>query len=239
MKRNKLLLLLFLLNIATIGYTQDILKRPEPPRLVNDFTGILNVNEVESLETKLVEFDNNTSTQIAVVIVNDLNGYDANQLAYEIGQKWGVGQKGKNNGIVVLVKPKTSDSQGYAAISVAYGLEDTVTDALAKRIVENEMIPRFRLNDYFGGINSAVTILMDVTKGKYTAGQYYKNRGKSKAGKGFGAFIFILIIFLFFIMANNNKRSQHSIGRSGSNLPFWLLMGGMLGSSGRSGGGSW
>ena len=148
-------------------------------------------------------------------------------------------QKGKRNGLVILVKPKSMGSLGHAAIAVGYGLEDTVTDALCKRIVENEMIPRFKQKDFYGGINAAINVLIDVTKGKYTADQYSKRKDhKSSKFAGFLVFCFIILIILM-IFGKRNSDQNDSIGRSGSSIPFWLLMGGLLGSSGRSSGSGW
>ncbi len=232
------ILISFLLFAFKIN-AQEIPAPPDPPRLVNDYAGLLGANEVAGLESKLARFDDATSTQIVVVIIKDLDNYDANQFATEIGRKWGVGQKGKRNGLVVLVKPKTSGSLGQAAIAVGYGLEDTVTDALSKRIVEKEMIPHFRQNDYYGGIDAAINVLIDITKGKYTADQYSKRKQpKSSRFAGFLVFCFIILIILMLVGKRNNGQGD-SIGRTGSSIPFWLLMGGMMGSSNRSSGSGW
>jgi uncharacterized protein len=101
------------------------------------------------------------------------------------------------------------------------------------------MIPRFRQNDFYGGIDAAINVLIDVTKGKYTADQYSKRRNpKSSKFAGFLIFSFIILIIIMMV-GKKNTNQGHSIGRSGSNIPFWLLMGGILGSSGRSSGSGW
>jgi uncharacterized protein len=229
--------LLFVSVLQYSVFSQEIPASPNPPRLVNDFTGTLAPSEVETLESVLVSFNDSSSTQIAVVLVNDLGNYTANQFAFEIGRKWHIGQKGKSNGLVVLVKPKTTGSKGQAAISVGYGLEDVVTDALCKRIIEVEMKPHFIENDYYGGIVAATKIIMDVTKGRYTAEQYTKKTVK-KPSAVIGFVFFCIVLLIIIAVAGNKNRSQHhSIGRAGSNIPFWLLMGTLLGSSNRSGGG--
>lgn len=232
--------ILLVVTISVSCYAQDVFKRPDPPRLVNDFAKILTSEEVANLENKLVEFDKTSSTQITIVTVKDLNGYDVNQLAYEIGQKWGVGQKGKNNGIVILLKPKTAESRGYVSIQVAYGLEDVVTDALSNRIIETEMIPYLKKNGYYGGFNAAVNVLIDITRGKYTADQYSK---KQKNNPQKGSIFFLLLSFVLILIiaiAGRNKRSQQqTLGRRGSDIPFWMLMGGMMGSSRGSGSNGW
>ena len=96
--------------------------RPVPPRLVNDMASILSPEQNNALERKLVDFADSTSNQITVVIVPELYGMDKASLAYEIGEKWGVGHEKYNNGIVILVKPKTETERGEAFIATGYGL---------------------------------------------------------------------------------------------------------------------
>jgi uncharacterized protein len=211
----------------------EIPEKPSNPTLVTDMTGLLSSNERDILEQKLVEFNNTTSTQIAVVIVKSLNGYEVGDMATRIIEKWGIGQKDKNNGILILIKPKTADERGQIAISTGYGLEHLVTDALSKRIVDNEMIPYFKQNAFYQGIDKAVNTLSQLTRGEYTADQYMA-KTKKKGKKGNSA-IFIIIIIIVVIVALSNRGkggSQHL--SSGSSLPFWLLMGAM--NSGRGGG---
>nr|NQU93586.1 TPM domain-containing protein [Bacteroidota bacterium] len=163
-----------MVSASLFGDNNDIPPRPSPPRLVNDFTGTLNRNEVNALERKLVRFNDTTSTQIVVVLINSLEGYDKAQFADLLGEKWGVGQKGKDNGIVVLVKPKVGNSKGQAFIASGYGLEGAVPDAVAKRIVDNEMIPEFMQNRYYAGLEKGTGTLMELTAGEYTADEYMK-----------------------------------------------------------------
>jgi len=223
-----LVLLLLLPGITSIS--QDIPDRPEPPRLVNDLAGILTPDEVNSLENRLVQFNDTTSTQIAVVTVPSLNGYEKSDFAFRIGEKWGVGQKGKNNGIVVLVKPKYGQERGEAYIAVGYGLEGVIPDAIGKRIVEYEMIPAFKEDDYYGGLDVAVTTLMDLSSGEFTAEDYVKRT----EGKPYAIFIPILILLVVFFLIRSGRARSHSIGK---NLPFWTAFWllGSLGSHGNRG----
>jgi len=139
-KRTFLFLWIFLTGFAV--FSQDgIPDKPQPPRLVNDFAAVLSPAETNALEQKLLHFNDSTSTQIVIVTVNDLGGDDITDFADRLGEKWGVGQKGKNNGIVVLIKPTGGQGQRKARISVGYGLEGVIPDATARKIVDNEMIP--------------------------------------------------------------------------------------------------
>ncbi|MDE5732078.1 MAG: TPM domain-containing protein [Bacteroidales bacterium] len=139
--------------------------KPVPERLVNDFAGLFTASETAALERVLTAFDDSTSNQIAVVTVNDLEGYEPAEYATRIGIGWQVGSKDFNNGIVILVKPKDS-SPGKVFIAVGYGLEGAIPDAYAKRIIDSEMIPRFAANDYFGGVSAGCAVLMKLASGE-------------------------------------------------------------------------
>jgi uncharacterized protein len=207
--------------------------KPVPPRLVNDFANILSAGEQQTLESKLVSFNDSTSVQIAVVIVPSLDGYDEADYAQQLGQKWGVGGSKFNNGFVVLIKPKTSSEAGKAFIATGYGVEQFVPDATAYEIVNNEMIPRFKENDYFGGINAATDVIMSLVKGEFSADKY----GKKNKGAPIGFIIIIIIVIIILISRNNNN--HHNINRSGGSgmLLFpWMMGGGFGGGSGGSGG---
>jgi uncharacterized protein len=229
-----LALIILFIPFTGKGQTDEIPAPPNPPRLVNDYAGFLNTEEQNYLERKLVALNDSTSTQIAIVIVKSLNGYDVHDFATRIGQKWGIGSKGKNNGIVVLIKPKTAEEKGQATISTGYGMEEFVTDALSKRIVETEMKPSFQAGQNFQGVNKAVDVLISLSKGQFTADQYMAGKKKKKnSGFPLGALIIIGILFVVFFSRGSSSNTRHLSG--GGGLPLWLLLGGILGS--RSGGG--
>jgi uncharacterized protein len=230
-KKNLLLPVLLILTFSVLA--QDIPERPEPPRLVNDYAGILSSDELARLEQKLVNFNDSTSTQIVVVIVKSLNGYDKNDFAQRLGQKWGVGQKGRNNGIVILVKPKYPNEKGEADIQTGYGLEGVLPDITCKQIVDNEMIPRFAQGDYYGGISTGVSIVMSITKGEFTAGQYSKKARQKQ--KPYGILVPIIILALLVFWIRSNRGGTHTMGKSAG---FWTSMF-LLSQMGRGGSGSW
>ena len=151
------------LAVSVVTAAAQVPEKPSVPRAVNDFAGIFSRSDAEYMNRVLVSFADSTSNRIVVVTVNDLGGMDPAMFAYEIGERWGVGSEKFDNGIVVLVKPKTSSSSGQVYIAVGYGLEGAIPDAIAKRIVENEMIPRFRENDYTGGVAAALNVWMPLS----------------------------------------------------------------------------
>ena len=144
----KIICLTVALLIGVVGFAQKIPARPNPPRLVNDFANILTDKQERALEHKLVAYNDSTSTQICVVTVKSLNGTTSDDFAYQIGEKWGVGTK-NNNGVVILVKPKTVDELGDVSIQVGYGMEPYVTDAVNYGIRTKEMIPAFKEGNYY------------------------------------------------------------------------------------------
>ncbi len=219
--------------ITLTCFAQNIPDKPNPPRLVNDYANFLTNAEVNQLEKKLDEFNNKTSTQIAVVIVKSLNGYEKADFAFQLGEKWGVGQKGSDNGIVFLVKPRIGNERGEVFIATGYGLEGAVPDAVAKRIVESEIIPEFKNGNNFAGINKGITTLMALTEGEFTAQQYLAKHKQNDSATG-AIIIFIIFIYFIFSAIGRNKSRHHSVGK---NLPFWMLLT-MLGSSSRSHSGS-
>jgi uncharacterized protein len=225
-------LILFLIGFAVISAAQ-IPERPVPPRLVNDIANVLTDTERAQLEDTLVQFARTTSTQIVVVTVPDLEGYDPGDYAFQLGEKWGVGQKDKNNGIVILVKPKQGNSKGQVFIATGYGLEGILPDAIVNStVVDYEMIPRFQENNYYQGIASGVQVIMNITRGEYTAEQYQQQYAQSKGGGVIPALIIFIIVFI--IMMRGRRNRFYSPGKS---LPFWLAMG-MLSGGGRGSGGS-
>lgn len=229
--KNIILTSLFLFSLSGMG--QDIPEPLSPPRLVNDYTGILTENQFRHLERKLVSFNDSTSTQIVVILVKSLNGLTKEEFADRVGEKWGVGQKGKNNGVVVLVKPKYQNEKGDARISVAYGLEGVIPDAIAKRIVENEMIPYFKAEDYFTGIDQGTNTIMSLTSGEFTADQYTKKTG----GSPVGFIVPIIIIIIIILFMRGNSGNHYSTGSKGSSIWTALFLASMLGN--RGGSGSW
>jgi len=224
------LLLVFVLFLS--ASSQDIPPRPQPPRLVNDFADMLNPQQERALELKLVRFNDTTSNQIAIVTVKSLGGYDPAMYANEIGEKWRVGQKEFDNGVVVLVKPKVGNEKGRVSIQVGYGLEPAIPDAISKRIIENEILPAFRNNNFYGGLNDATDILMQLAAGEISAEGYNKQTGTPGI---FSLLPFLIIIIVIFLIRSTQRRSY---GMGKSNLPLWTAL--WLGSSmGRSGSGSW
>lgn len=200
---------------------------PKPVRLVNDFANLYSPQERAELERFLVMVDDSTSNQICVVTVTDLGGMDPNQYATELGQKWGIGDAKKDNGIVVLIKPKTAESRGQVYIAVGYGLESVIPDGVAGEIRDQIMIPFFKKNDYYGGTFAAVDTIYKIAKGEFDVKRLKQNKN--------GKFIFIgLMLLIFIIVVISKKKGNGNDGNGGHTsygggaLP-WILMGSAMG----------
>ena len=217
--------LLLLLGFASRA--QDIPPVPNPPKLVNDYTGTLTKDQEQSLENKLRQFDDSTSTNIVVVIVKTTNGTDVADFALELGRKWGVGQKGNNNGVVLLI----AKDDRKLNISVGYGLEKVLSDVTSKQIIDYTIVPNFKGDDYYRGIEEGTDAIIQAVKGEYKAPANYK---KGKGSGGIGRIIFIIVMIIIFLAVSGGKGGGGSF-MSRRGFAAWTI-GSMLSNSGRSGG---
>lgn len=219
---------------ATMG--QNLPEKVYPPRLVNDFVGILNDAEANQLEAELVQFNRATSTQISVVVVDDLLGMDASDYTIRLAEKWGIGQKGKDNGILIMIKPTGSTGQRRAFIAVGYGLEGVIPDAIANRIVDQEMVPLFAKKQYFQGITAGVNTLKALALGEFSADDYvHQSRNRRGSKDTFqGGFIVLVLFLMFFVKPLFMARNYASTNHMGFWLAFWMIL-----SSGRSNNDHW
>lgn len=222
--KSALLVLLVTMLFSQVSRAQsEFPVRPDPPRLVNDFAELLSDQQRGSLENKLVSFYQKTSTQIAIVTVKSLSGYDKADFATKLSEQWGIGQKGKNNGILILVKPKVANERGEVYVAVGYGLEAVVPDAVASQaLIREELIPAFKQNDYFTGLDKSTDVLISLTAGEFTADQYIK-AAKKKGKSGSGGFIVIMIVLAIIFLFKSRSNSQ-GIGSGQGFLGTLLLM---------------
>jgi uncharacterized protein len=198
---------------------------------VVDEAGIIPVTLQTELDSKLAQLEAKTTDQFVVVTLKSLGGYDISDYGYQLGRAWGIGQKGKNNGVILIVAPNEHDVR----IEVGYGLEGDLTDAVTKLIIENSILPKFRAGDMAGGISAGVDDIIKVLSGdaatyKERAAQQPKDfsarRPDNQSGGGFAVVLFIFILLIIF-------------SRIGRFWWPWLFLGGGWGSGGGWGGGGW
>jgi uncharacterized protein len=216
---------------------QDFPARPVPPRLVNDFAGLLTSSEISLLENKLVAYNDSTTTQIAIVIVEDLKGYAAGDYAQRLAENWGIGQKGLNNGVLILIKPRQGDSYGEVFIAQGYGLEGVIPDIVCAEIIDNEILPAFRNEDFYGGLNRATSVLMSLASKEFSADEY-RSKGGSGAEGPIAGLIFFVVLIIIIIAVISGKGGRNNRNIASKELPLWLLLS-MLNSGRNSHRGSW
>lgn len=225
------------LSIGAAARADQMPSPQNPPRLVNDFANLMRQSDKAALEDSLVRFARHTSTQVTVITVSDLDGYDIAQYAQEIAEKWGIGQSGKDNGVVILVKPKTADSRGRAFIGTGYGAEGALPDVTCTRIVNEKMIPHFKNEDYSGGIIAGAVSVMKAMSGEF------ENDGEDDDDAAFVALAVLIILALVIVTlvcSGDNKGGGGNITRSSGDE--WLainLLNSTLSGGRSSGGGGW
>lgn len=213
----KLLTAIFFL-VALAGSAQPIENKPNPPRLVNDFVGVLTADQKETLEYKLIAYNDSTSTQIAIIIIPTTGDYDIQEVALKYLREWGIGTAEKNNGIVLLA----AINDRKIRIEAGYGMEGVIPDITAKHIINNEIVPNFKSGNYYRGFDEATTAII-----KAAAGEYKATATNKRGGKGIGWIGILLIIVMVLLFS----------GGSGGGLGP-LILGSMLGNAMRGSGGS-
>jgi uncharacterized protein len=230
--------LLFFILFPLIASAQQFPEISNPPKLVNDFTNTLSSQEQNALEQKLVAYNDSTSTQVAIIMITSLGGYPVDDYAIQLAEKWGIGQKGKNNGVLIFV----SKEDRKIFIPTGYGMEGVMPDGLVKRIIENDMKPYFKEGRFYEGFDKATDNIFRLAAGEYTA---EPGTGTKEGLPGIlillGA---IFLIVLVFAMRVRTVRTYANV--NGINfLAAWMLLnqarrthtGSWGGFSG--GGGSW
>jgi uncharacterized protein len=207
------------------------LEVPERPRgWVNDFTGTLSRDEILALEKKLMAFERETTNQIVVVLIPTLKGDNLEDFSIRLAEKWKVGQKGKNNGVILLIVK----NDRRIRIEVGYGLEGVLPDALAGSIIRQEIAPRFRAGQFYQGIEAGIKAIMAATRGEYKARPLVKK--ESKLTPWWPFLFFILFFGVVIIMHRLSRRRYYYTGGSRGWYPGGIWGGGISG-GGFSGGG--
>ena len=201
-------------------------------RLVKDYASLFTEEQRSYLEYNLVAFDDSTSNQILIITTPSLDGYDISNYAFEIGEKWGVGRAEHNNGLVIVIKPK-NQTQGRAFIATGYGLEGILPDAVCKEIVDLEMIPHFKKNDYYGGVVAALNIIMPVAAGEYS---YQEARDDTSGVIALVITLLVVVVFVVLAFGGNSSKGNNISGGSSGIDPFTAIWLGSM--AGRSHGGS-
>jgi uncharacterized protein len=206
---------------------------------VVDEANILDAAQRAALTQKLADLEEKSTDQVVVVTLKSLQGTSIEDYGYQLGRHWQIGQKDKNNGVLLIVAP----NERKVRIEVGYGLEGTLTDLVSNFIIQNSILPRFRANDYPGGVTRGVDDIIQVLTGD--AEEWKQRAAKQRPDQmpdWVSIVLIIFVIFIFFMvfsMMANASRNQPGARRRGGSP--WIVIPSDSGSSWSSGssGGSW
>ncbi len=214
---------LIALLLSFLSFHLFALEVPKLKRRVTDFAGVLSPTQQMTLEEKLYLFEAQTSNQIAVLIVESLENETIEDYSIQVVDQWKLGDAEKENGALLLIAVRDRSMR----IEVGYGLEGALTDMLSSSIIRNEISPKFRQGDYYGGIDAGITAIMLATKNEYKADPRQYSRSRGETTKSFGSLIMFILFFFLFLVS----------GRRGRRGLFWALLGASMFRGGGGGGG--
>ena len=226
MKNFRLFAIAFAMIFATIqSYGQfEIPEKPSFQTSVYDYAKILSDTEKTELEEKLVRYSDSTSSQIVVITIDDLKGEDINVVSTNWAQKWGFGDKGKDNGVLLLV----SMADRKMSIRPGYGVEDRLIAGVCGEIIRKIITPEFKNKNYFAGLDQGTDAIFEVLNGKF------KGSRKSDEKGGIPILYIIIGVVIILYILSRGKNNGNNGGRSGG---FDLADMIILSSLGRNSGG--
>tara|TARA_R110002126_G_scaffold72364_1_gene180873 strand:+ start:27624 stop:28703 length:1080 start_codon:yes stop_codon:yes gene_type:complete len=196
------LAVLFSLNLFSQGY--QIPEKPKFQTSVYDYVNLLSASQKSNLESKLVRYSDTTSTQIVIAIIASTEGENINYLAANWGEKWGIGDAEKDNGILILL----AKDDRKIAIQNGKGVEYLMTDFLSKRIIERVITPEFKKGDYYKGLDKGSDYIFRTLQGEFKG-----TRKQNKKGFDPGIIIFVIMIIIFFIIISRGNKNNKGGGR--------------------------
>lgn len=217
----------FVLSLALFLFQGGFSLALDIPKLqgrITDVAGILTPDQVATLDSELRNLEVTDSTQIAVLIIPSLEGESLEDYTIRVVEAWKLGQKGKDNGVLLFISLKDRK----IAIEAGYGLEHVLGDADSSQIIRNEIAPRFRSGDFYGGIDAGITGIIQKVRGVYSGSP---NAGTQRSGRKSGGLFNLLIVFLFpllWILSITGKWGGGALGAgAGMLLPYTLFGAGL------------
>jgi uncharacterized protein len=199
---------LLCLCIPLLASVAHALTFPALTGRVVDEAGILDPATKARLERKLADFEGKTTGQLVVVTLRSLQGTSVEDYGYQLGRHWQIGQKDKNTGALLIVAP----NERKVRIEVGYGFEGTLTDAVSRLIIENSILPRFRVNDFAGGIERGVD---DIIAAVSVDPEEWKSRAKKRPddhGEVAAFLMLLLFVVIFLIIVSSIARGGRGHG---------------------------
>jgi len=221
---------LLLLGLCWCGFAWAQFQIPEKPKKetsLYDYVDLLPDVQEKTLEQKLIRYSDSTSTQMVIAIIRSTEGENINFLGAQWGQKWGIGQADKDNGILIIL----AKDDRRIAINTGYGVEEFLNDAISKRIIERVIVPEFKKGDFYGGLDKGADAIFAVLNGEFTEDRTFNN----EEGFPLGSLLPIIIFFIILIILSrrNRKGGGGRGGRRSSGLDIWDII--VLSNMGRGG----
>ncbi len=182
-----ILTLLFLLTLAASAMALAV---PQLTGRVVDNAHMLSSGAISRLDAQLAQFERTDSTQVVILTIPSLEGESLEEYTIKVAQAWGIGRKGKDNGVLLLV----SKADRKVRIEVGYGLEGRLTDALSGRIIDYAIVPAFKAGNFDAGIEAGVTAIIEAVRGEYQGEPAKERRGQNHDSAFFGLFILAMIL---------------------------------------------
>ncbi|MBT8258197.1 MAG: TPM domain-containing protein [Bacteroidia bacterium] len=184
---------------ANLSFAQfEIPEKPELQTSVYDYVDVLNSIEEQNLREKLIRYSDTTSTQIVIATISSTEGENIMYLGAQWAHAWGIGQENEDNGVFILL----ARDDRKIAINTGYGVEHLLTDAMSRRIIERDIIPYFKQNDYYGGLNRGADAIFEILQGEYQT----EPIRRSSQGPPIGLIIFLIVLFIIFVIAISKSK---------------------------------
>jgi len=238
----------WVLAIALLAFSAPAGAEPAFPALTGrivDQAGLLQPADAAAITNDLADLEQRSTDQVAVVTLNSLQDYTIEDYGYQLGRKWGIGQKGKDNGVLLIVAPH----ERKVRIEVGRGLEPILTDAMSKLIIENAILPEFRRGDFAGGIKAGVRDIKDVLLGDAEAVKERARAARQADGLDFWSVVLIVfwmcvVLFVIFAIAQSISNAPQAVGQRRRRGMGPIIVPGDYGGwgggwSGGGGGGGW
>jgi uncharacterized protein len=231
-------LLLVIALLSAAAHAQP--KFPELTGRIVDDAQLIKPEDRTAIEAELAALEQKSTDQLVVVTLPSLQGYEIEDFGYQLGRKWGIGQAGRNNGVLLIVAP----NERRVRIEVGRGLEPILTDLLSKLIIENTILPAFRRGDFSGGIRAGVRDIKDVLLGDAEAVKERAKGGRAPPGPDYTSLVLIafwIAVLVFVVYAH--MRQARQMPRTARHPGVWrrggpvVVPGGWGGGSGGWGGG--
>lgn len=233
--RRPLLALIITLLLTAAAVALDV---PPLRGRVNDYAGVMSQDQARALDAELAQFEQETGHQIAVLALPTLDGEDIEGFGIRVAENWKLGKKGFDNGVILVVAIKDRRLR----FEVGYGLEGVLPDATASRIIRDYIVPRFRAQDYAGGIIAGIDAVMKVIRNEPLP-DAAREKGRNTGSEVNSLFMFLITLTVFGVMAfastaNRRKNSMWATrGRHRGPTIFGGFGGGGFGGGGFGGGG--